>query len=76
MDIRIGDVVKYRTLCNTSDEMGMINEIVEVKGSVNSERIGEKEYCIDTFKVGVFPVRISEKEIKAVYRNVESEVEQ
>ena len=76
MDIKIGDVVEFRIKFNPKAQLGVVQEITEVKESINSERLGTKEYHVNTLDNTVNNFTLDKENIGRVYRNVESEVEQ
>lgn len=76
MNIKIGDVVKYRTPYIAKVYLGVVKEITEVKESLDSKRVGIKEYHVATFDNTVNTFTVYEENIEIVYRDIESEVEQ
>ena len=73
MNIKIGDVVKFRIRFNGKSQLGTVVEITEVKESINSERIGAVEYHVNTLDNTISNFTLEEKEIENVYRSIGSE---
>ena len=73
MNIKIGDVVKFRIRFNGKSQLGTVVEITEVKESIDSERIGAVEYHVNTLDNTISNFTLEEKEIENVYRSIGSE---
>ena len=75
MDIKIGDVIKYKKIFGHGSQLGLIKEITEVKQSFDTKRIGVKEYHVSNLDSTTRPNVVAEKEIENVYRSI-NEVKQ
>lgn len=75
MNIKIGDVVKFRIRFNGKSQLqlGTVVEITEVKESINSGRIGVVEYHVNTLDNTISNFTLERKEIENVYRSIGSE---
>ena len=72
MDIKIGDVVKFKI--GFKSQLGTVVEIAEVKESINSEKVGAVEYHVSTLDNTINNFTLEKKEIENVYRMVGSNV--
>ena len=71
--IKEGMVIKFKVSPNKGNiyNIGVVIEILEIKDSVDKERIGKNIYFVDELNNTSFPVRIIEEQIIEVYGKVD-----
>ncbi|WP_455798940.1 hypothetical protein [Clostridium butyricum] len=67
MDIRIGDVVKFRKKPDFQETLGVVKEIAVIKESSCDKRVGNKQLVIGTYDKDLSECVLREEDIIKVY---------
>lgn len=67
MDIRIGDVVKFRKKPGFQETLGVVKEIAVIKESSCDKRVGNKQLVIGTYDKDLSECVLREEDIIKVY---------
>ena len=70
MNIKVGMVVKFKTLMNAASKLGEVIEVVSIKDHTDKNLIGTEYYIVDELDGKIVNTKITNVNIEEIYEKV------